>query len=182
MTYAADTSPLWSPSPATVAASRLEAFRKHAETAAGHTLPDYAALWNWSIRAPAAFWELAWDFMGVIGDKGPRVLDATPEMIGSRFFPDGKINYAENLLRRRDDADAIVYRAEDKAERRLSHRALYDRVSQLRQVLLDLGVGPGDRVAGFVSHMPEAVIGLLAASSIGAIWSSASPDFGVQGV
>jgi len=174
--------PLWTPSKATVANSRLEAFRLQAEGVAGHTLPDYDALWHWSVESPAMFWNLAWDFMGVIGDKGDTLLENPTAMPGGKFFPHGKINFAENLLRRRDDADAIVFRGEDKVERRLSFKQLYDRVSQLRQTLQNMGVKQGDRVAGFVSHMPEAVIGLLATSSLGAIWSSASPDFGVQGV
>jgi len=174
--------PLWSPTHATQTQSRLAAFLPLAEKAACKPLPDYAALWQWSVADPAGFWTLAWDFMGVIGDKGDVVLPATGEMRKRHFFPNGKINFAENLLRRRDDADAIIFWSEDKIKRKLSFNQLYDRVSQLRQVLLDLGVKSGDRVAGYISHMPEAVIGLLAASSIGAIWSSASPDFGVQGV
>lgn len=181
MTQTVD-APLWTPSKDRIAGSRMEAFRRKAETASGKKLPDYAALWRWSVEDPAAFWDLAWDDLGVIGDKGGRVLENPTAMPGARFFPDGRLNYAENLLRRRDDADAIVFRGEDKVARRLSFRELYDSVSRLRQALMDMGVGPGDRVAGFVSHMPEAVIGLLAASSLGAVWSSASPDFGVQGV
>ncbi|NBX66647.1 MAG: acetoacetate--CoA ligase [Proteobacteria bacterium] len=175
-------SPLWQPANAVVQNSRLEAFRQEAEKASGKKFAGYEQLWQWSIEKPDAFWNLAWDFMGVIGDKGSVVLENPKQMPGGRFFPNGKINFAENCLRRRDNADAIVFRGEDKVERRLTWAQLYDRVSQLRQVLQGMGVKKGDRVAGFVSHMPEAVIGLLATSSLGAIWSSASPDFGVQGV
>lgn len=174
--------PLWTPSTDTIADSRLEAFRKLAENKAEQSFVNYDALWQWSIDDPSAFWDLAWDFLGVIGDKGDVVLKDADKMPGAKFFPNGQLNFAENLLRRHDGSDAIVFRGEDKVERRLTFKQLYDRVSQLRQVLQNMGVGPGDRVAGFVSHMPEAVIGLLAASSLGAIWSSASPDFGVQGV
>lgn len=174
--------PLWQPSKTTMENSRLEAFRQQAEKTAGMKFAGYEDLWQWSIKKPDAFWNLAWDFMNVIGDKGDVILENADKMPGGRFFPKGKINFAENCLRRRDGADAIVFRGEDKVERRLSWAQLYDRVSQLRQVLVSMGVKEGDRVAGFVSHMPEAVMGLLAASSIGAIWSSASPDFGVQGV
>src|SRR5581483_10969294 len=136
----------------------------------------------WSVDAPEAFWNLVWDFCGLIGEKGAAVIENAGKMPGARFFPQGKINFAENLLRRRDDETAIVFRGEDKVERRLSFRQFYDRVSQLRQVLQANGVGEGDRVAGYVANMAEAIIGLLATASLGAIWSSASPDFGVQGV
>ncbi len=176
------TTPLWTPAPALIHQSNLEHFRIRAEHAAGQKFADYDALWRWSVEDTAAFWDLAWDCMGVIGDKGDVVIDETAPMFGAKFFPNGKISFAENCLRRRDDGDAIVFWAEDKIKRKLSYKQLYDRVSQLREALLKLGVQKGDRVAGYISHMPEAVIGLLAASSIGAIWSSASPDFGVQGV
>ena len=174
--------PLWTPSADRIKNSRIEAFRREAERKSDKALPDYAALWQWSVDASEDFWSLVWDFCGVIGDKGPVVLENAGKMPGGRYFPQGRINFAENLLRRRDDATAIVFRGEDKVERRLSFRALYDRVSQLRQVLQENGVGEDDRVAGYVANMPEAIVGLLATASLGAIWSSASPDFGVQGV
>ena len=103
-------------------------------------------------------------------------------MPGAHFFPEARLNYAENLLRRRDDADALVFWGEDKVKRRLSYRQLYDLVSRLAQALKAAGVGPGDRVAGFVPNMPETIAAMLATASIGAIWSSCSPDFGVRGV
>ena len=179
---ARDKIPLWSPSPERIARSRIEAFRRQAESRSGEMLHDYAALWQWSVGAPEKFWDLVWDFCGVIGDKGPVIMENAGKMPGGRFFPQGKINFAENLLRRRDDVAAVVFRGEDKVEQRLSFRDLYDRVSQLRQVLQANGVAEGDRVAGYVANTPEAIIGLLATASLGAIWSSASPDFGVQGV
>ncbi len=174
--------PLWTPSPATVTGSRLTAFREQAEKRSGKSLPDYAALWHWSVTDIENFWDLAWDALGVIGDKGHTLLANPNAMPGAKFFADGQLSFAENCLRRRDDDDAIVFWAEDKIKRTLSWKQLYDRVSQLRQLLIKLGVKKGDRVAGYISHMPEAVIGLLAATSLGAIWTSASPDFGVQGV
>ncbi len=174
--------PLWAPAPDLIHNSNLEHFRVRAEHAAGKKLPDYAALWRWSVDAPSDFWTLAWDFMNVIGDRGDVVIEDRAEMFGTKFFPNGKISFAENCLRRRDDGDAVVFWAEDKIKRKLSWKQLYDRVSQLREALLKMGVTKGDRVAAYISHMPEAVIGMLAATSIGAIWSSASPDFGVQGV
>src|SRR3546814_19309434 len=108
-------------------------------------------------------------------------------MPGARFFPDARLNFAENLLRRRpqdanDGSDAIVFWGEDKVKRRLSHKELYDRVSRTAQALAAEGVGPGDRVAGFLPNMPATVIAMLATASLGAVWSTCPPDFGVQGV
>lgn len=173
---------LWQPDPQMCAESRIEAFMQRATAATGQTFNDYDSLWRWSVTAPEDFWSLFWDFAEIIGDKGPTALKHAPIMRHARFFPDSRINYAENMLRRRDDTTAIIFRGENKVERRLTFAELYNRVSQLQQLLVACGVKAGDRVAGFVSHMPEAIIGLLAASSLGAIWSSASPDFGVQGV
>ncbi len=142
----------------------------------------YADFWRWSVANKEAFWDAVWDTCGIIGDKGDSIFAAGGSFKDSRFFPEAKINFAENMLRRRDDADAIVFRGENKVERRLSFKQLYDQVSQLRQFLVAQGVGEGDRVAGFLPNMPETVIAMLATASLGAIWSSASPDFGVQGV
>jgi acetoacetyl-CoA synthetase len=175
--------PLWRPSAEWIAAANLTRFRQDAAAAAGRSLPDYAALHAWSIAEPAAFWRLVWSFCGVIGEIGaaPHLVDGD-RMPGARFFPAARLNYAENLLRRRDDADAIVFRGEDKAERRLSHRGLYDLVSRLRQAMAAHGIGPGDRVAGFVPNLPETLAAMLATASLGAVWTSCSPDFGARGV
>src|SRR6185436_1502916 len=101
---------------------------------------------------------------------------------GARFFPDARLNFAENLLRDRSDSDAIIFWGEDKVKRRLSHRELHDTVSRVQQALVAAGVREGDRVAAFMPNMPETVIAMLAAASLGATFTSASPDFGVQGV
>src|SRR6185436_7758968 len=145
--------------------------------------PDFASLYRWSVDQPEAFWQAMWRFGGVIGDQGtgPVLVDGD-RMPGASFFPNARLNFAENLLRRRDDADALVFWGEDKVKRRVSFRELYDQVSQCAQALQVVGVGEGDRVAGYVPNMPEAVIAMLATTSLGAIWSSASPDFGVKGV
>ncbi|HSO07247.1 MAG TPA: acetoacetate--CoA ligase [Pelomicrobium sp.] len=175
--------PLWTPSPERVAASRLTAFAALLRERHGVDAGDYAALHRWSVEQPAAFWTAVWDFAGVVAAaRGERALIDADRMPGARFFPDARLNFAENLLRRRDDADAIVFWGESKVRRRLSHRQLHDTVSRLAQALKAEGVGPGDRVAGFLPNMPEAVIGMLATASLGATWSSCSPDFGVQGV
>ena len=176
-------SPLWTPSPDRVAAAQMTAFARRVADKHGLELPDYEALYRWSIADKEAFWTEIWDYCGVIAEtRGDRVLVDGDKMPGARFFPDARLNFAENLLRRRDDTPALRFWAEDKVKRGMTHRELYDLVSRLAQALRALGVKPGDRVAGLLPNMPEAVAAMLAATSVGAVWSSASPDFGVQGV
>lgn len=174
--------PLWTPSAERVAAAPLTAFAAAAEKRAGRRFPTYAELHGWSVADRSAFWGLVWDFCGVIGEKGERLLVDGDRMPGARFFPDAKLNFAENLLRGRGPGEAIVFRGEDKVERRLSWDQLAALVSRLQQLLVSLGVGKGDRVAAMMPNMPEAVAAMLATASIGAVWSSCSPDFGEQGV
>jgi acetoacetyl-CoA synthetase len=176
MTYAIEAKPLWQPNPNTVGDTRMAMFMQ----AMGHG--RYADLWQWSIDQPEAFWSRLWDFCGVIGDKGQTVLRDGDRMPGARWFPEARLNYAENLLKHRDDAEALVFWGEDKVKRRLSRAELYAEVARFQRFLVDAGVGVGDRVAGYLPNLPETLIAMLAVSSLGAIWSSASPDFGVQGV
>ncbi len=176
------TEPLWTPSAERIAAARLTDFMARLAAERDLSFDGYDALWRWSVDDRAGFWDAVWDFCGVIGSKGGRLVDDGEKMPGARFFPEARLNYAENLLRRRDDGDAIVFRGEDQLRRRVTWRQLYDLVSRLSQALLAAGVKPGDRVAGFVPNMPETIAATLAAASIGAIWSSCSPDFGARGV
>jgi acetoacetyl-CoA synthetase len=171
--------PLWIPSG--VEALPVTRFARHAEQRTGRDLPDYDSLHRWSVEDPAGFWDLMWDFAGVIGEKGGTRLADPDRMPGARFFPEARLNFAENLLRRSDDGEAIVFRGEDRVETRLSWRELTDLVSRLQQAFRDLGIGVGDRVAGLMPNMPEAIAATLAAASLGAVWSSASPDFGPRG-
>lgn len=178
------TTPLWTPSPERVASATITRFKTFCEARCGTTFPDTVALHGWSVAEPAAFWDAVWDFCGVVGDKGARRILDGDRMPGARFFPDASLNFAENLLAKAgpDAADAIVFRAEDKAASRLTWGALKALVSRFAQALAAAGVGPGDRVAGLLPNMPDAVAAMLAATSIGAVWSSASPDFGPRGV
>ncbi len=148
----------------------------HAPTA------PYHALWRWSIEDQEAFWSAAWDWFGIVGERGGRVLFDGDRMPGARYFPDARLNFAENLLRRRTDDPAIIAWAEDGRRRVVSWRELHDLTSRLAQAMREAGVGPGDRVAALLPNVPEAVVVLLAAASIGAVLSTASPDFGARGV
>ena len=177
------TKPLWQPSAEQVAAANLTRFMAAAEKRWERRLGDFAALYRWSVEEREEFWQSLWDFGGVIAETaGKRVLVDGEKMPGARFFPGARLNFAENLLRHRGGGDAIVFWAEDKVKRRLSRAELNDTVSRLAQALAADGVGSGDRVAGYLPNMPETVIAMLAAASLGAVWSSCSPDFGVKGV
>ncbi|UCV11878.1 acetoacetate--CoA ligase [Dechloromonas denitrificans] len=176
MTYQIDSQPLWQPTPAQVSATRMAALMGETGQA------TYAELWQWSVDQPEAFWSKIWDFCGAVGEKGSEILVDRDKMPGARWFPQARLNFAENLLQKRDDSDALVFWGEDKVKRRLSRAALYTEVARFQQFLISAGVGEGDRVAGFLPNLPETLVAMLAATSLGAIWSSASPDFGVQGV
>jgi acetoacetyl-CoA synthetase len=174
--------PLWTPATQQVAASEMIRFRNTANQRFGLHLADHAALHAWSIQHRADFWESIWDFCGVIGDKGERRLLDADRMPGARFFPDARLNFAENLMRRRDAEPALIFRGEDEATRTLSFSELDALVSRLQQALRAAGVVRGDRVAAMLPNLPEAVALMLAVTSLGAIFSSCSPDFGERGV
>ena len=173
---------LWQPSPEQVRRANLTAFRRFVTDRHGIDVESYAKLHAWSIAHIAEFWDAVWDFCEVIGDKGETVLEPGAHMLEARFFPGARLNFAENLLRRRDDNDAVVFRSETGYTRRLSRRELYGQVSRLAQALRNSGLQPGDRIAACLPNCTEAVIGTLAAASLGGVWSSCSPDFGEQGM
>jgi acetoacetyl-CoA synthetase len=166
-----------------VARANLTAFIAAVESEWPVRIPDFAALYRWSVAEPEAFWRSLWDFCGVVAEtRGERVALHLDRMPGAVWFPDARLNFAENLLRRSDDSPALIFQGEDRVRRTLSHAELRSAVSRLRETLREWGVDPGDRVAGYLPNLPEAIIAMLAATSLGAIWSSCSPDFGVQGV
>jgi len=174
--------PLWQPSAERVAAARITEFALRAQSRWNVPLPDYAALYAWSIDQPEQFWTSVWEYGGVIGERGQTVLIDRERMPGAKWFPEARLNFAQNLLRWRDEQDALVFWGEDRVKNRMSRGELYRRVAQFAAALREQGVGKGDRVAAYMPNMPETVIAMLAAASIGAIFTSASPDFGVQGV
>ena len=160
-------------------------FARAAAALTGAKLPDYASLWRWSVDDKEAFWNALWDFTGVIGTRGERTLVDSHRMPGARWYPEARLNFAENLLAHgalHSTGYALIFRGEDKSARRVTHAELAAEVSRVAAALVSEGVGPGDRVAGYLPNMPEAVIAMLAAAAIGAVWSSCSPDFGAQGV
>ena len=165
--------PLWTPSPERAARTELARFMKLAGKA------GYEELHRWSIESSADFWELLWRFCEVRGQPGEQRLVNADRMPGAQWFPQAMLNYAENLLRGRGD---IVFWGEDRIKRRVTHEQLRRLVSRMAQALADAGVKKGDRVAGYLPNVPEATAALLATASLGAVWSSCSPDFGVQGV
>jgi acetoacetyl-CoA synthetase len=149
-----DQKPLWTPSPADLARHPITRFMAEAGTRAARPLGDFDALHAWSVADPAGFWDLVWDFCTVVGEKGGRRLVDGGRMPGARFFPDAVLNFAENLLRRNDDSEAIVFRGEDRVTRRLTWRDLNDLVSRLQQAMRAAGIGPGDRVAALLPTLP----------------------------
>jgi acetoacetyl-CoA synthetase len=177
-----DQQALWRPGAERIAAAQVTAFMNAVNARWNAACTDYPSLWRWSVAQPEAFWTSVWDECGALGERGTIVLENGDKMPGASWFPQAQLNYAQNQLRRRDDADALVFWGEDKVKRRLSNNELHAQVSRFAQALQAAGVGKGDRVAGYLPNMPEAIIAMLATASLGAIWSSASPDFGVQGV
>ena len=174
--------PLWTPDPARAVATRMAAFTARARRISGMALESYADLHAWSIDAPEQFWPAVWDFCGVLGERGERVLVDPHRMPGAQWFPDARLNFTENLLRDCGNPEALVFWSENKIRRTLSRAELRQQVAQFAVALKEAGIGPGDRVAAYLPNLPETVVALLAAASIGAVFTSASPDFGVQGV
>ncbi len=178
--------PIWTPSPERVAVSRLTAFARLASAETGQGFGDYAALHRWSVTDPETFWWLVWRFVQIQADAPwERVLEHPKRMPGAQWFMGARLNFARHLLRHaatRTDETAIAFRCENGTRESLTFGDLWRQVGAVAAWLRSVGVQPGDRVAAILPNRPEAVVGMLAAASIGAVWSSASPDFGVGGV
>ncbi len=174
--------PLWRPSKDAMHQTALFDFMQQA--AAQHGIADnYHALYQWSIDQRADFWELVWKFTEIKSSRRwDEVLQNADAMFDAKWFVGSRLNFAENLLRYRDRQTAIIFRGENGSTKQLNYRELYTEVVRVSECLKDLGVKVGDRVAGYLCNTPETVIAMLASASIGAIWSSCSPDFGVKGV
>ncbi|MBN4066415.1 acetoacetate--CoA ligase [Ahrensia sp. AH-315-G08] len=174
--------PLWTPGKQRIESSRMTKFARYCEQQFGKKFDDYQALHKWSVDDRESFWSAIWETCAVIGTRGDRVLINADKMPGAKFFPDARLNYAENLLRKTGEDPAIIFHGEDKLQIRMSWDELHALVSRLQQAFAAAGVKKGDRIAAMVPNMPQTVACMLAASSLGAIWSSCSPDFGEQGV
>ena len=174
---------LWLPSDYRMKSSKMYSFIENVNQSHNLNISSFEDLHEWSIKSNSDFWNAVWDFFNVIGSKGNKpYIDPLNQMPWSKFFPDGKLNYAENMLSGTNSGLAIVFKSEDKIRRELSWEELNVQVATLAKFLKESGVIKGDRVAAYMPNMPETVVMMLATSSLGAIFSSASPDFGVDGV
>jgi acetoacetyl-CoA synthetase len=175
--------PLWTPSADRVAAANLTRFMATLRAGGQADVWTFPALYRWSLDHPQAFWAALWAFCTVRASRPwDRVLTHPEAMPGARWFEGARLNFAENLLRRRDAGTAVAYRGEDGSEAHLTHAELHHEVTRAAAALRAAGVGVGDRVAAYLPNRPETLIAMLATASLGAVWSSCSPDFGVQGV
>ncbi|TGK17797.1 acetoacetate--CoA ligase [Leptospira stimsonii] len=174
---------LWAPSSQQIESSNLIRYQKFLKEKKDLQFANFEELRSWSVKEIGAFWESIWNFSGILSSHPYETAYQKAENFSdSRFFPGAKLNFAENLLRRKDSFPALIYRGEDGSRRELSYSELRSYVGALAKDLKKRGVLPGDRVAGLMPNVPETVIAMLAATSIGAIWSSCSPDFGAKGV
>lgn len=174
--------PLWVPDREIVERSPMAEFIDWCGERFGRSFADYDAFHDWSVSERGAFWTAVWEHCKVIGESGEKALVDGDRMLDARFFPEARLNFAENLLRKTGSGDALIFRGEDKVSYRLTWDELRALVSRLQQALRAQGIGAGDRVAAMMPNMPETIALMLATASVGAIWSSCSPDFGEQGV
>jgi acetoacetyl-CoA synthetase len=182
MTQHVPQTPIWTPDPENFSSTCSGQFIAYINERFDLDISNYSSLYDWSVECRESFWESVWDFSGIIGDRGDNTLLYGDDIEKSVWFAESSLNFAENLLRETGDGVAIYFRAEDKVSYNLTWDSLRHQVASLAAWMKSVGIEKGDRVAGFLPNMPEAVIGMLATSSLGAIWTSTSPDFGTQSV
>jgi len=174
---------LWKPSAERIKKTNMFRFMNFINETYNQNFNEYMPLYKWSVENIPEFWAAFWKFADIVHSKPyDQVIDDVTKMPGAHWFPGAQLNFAENLLRYRDDQIALIFKGEAQASTRMTYAELYDEVARLAGSLRDLGIQPGDRVVGFMPNMPESIIAMLAATSIGATWSSCSPDFGIKGV
>ena len=174
---------LWTPSEERVKETNLRRFMDAVNEKFQMNIKDYPALYQWSIDNIQDFWATLWDFTDIIHSSPyDEVVDDLSKMPGATWFRGAQLNFAENLLRYRDDGTALIFKGEDRVHRKMTYRELYDEVARVAASLREMGIQPGDRIAAFMPNMPETIVAMLAAVSLGAVWSSCSPDFGIKGV
>ena len=169
---------LWQPDEQAAEASLLGDYMRYLDEEGAGYFADYDALWQWSVSETSGFWASIWDFADIIGERGGTAYEHDDNIRKARFFPEARLNYAENMLRYQGAEEAIIFTREDGKRSAWTHDELLAEVSRLQQALRAHGVGKGDRVAGIVPNTPQAIAFMLATASLGAIWSSCSPDFG----
>jgi acetoacetyl-CoA synthetase len=174
--------PLWVPTEDDIRSAKVSAFIQIVNEQFNLSIHSFSELWEWSIKSPADFWRSTAEFTELISSPLDGALKAdSKNMWEQHFFPEARLNYAENLLRQKDDSPAVIFWGEDRAKTTLSHKELYQAVIKLAKALKAAGLKAGDRVAGFVPNTPEALIAMLATTALGGVWSSGSPDFGIEG-
>jgi acetoacetyl-CoA synthetase len=174
---------LWQPSEQRIKASNIYRFMNIINKKYNKSLAEYADLWEWSTENIPDFWASMWEFAEIKASQPyTEVVDDVTKMPGAKWFSGAKLNFAENLLRYRDDRVALIFKGEAQDSTKMTYAELYDEVARVARSLREVGVQPGDRVAGFMPNMPQTIIAMLAATSLGASWSSCSPDFGIKGV
>jgi len=174
---------LWEPSEKRIRQTNMFRFMCTINEKHQKDFSDYSDLYKWSIGNIPEFWEAMWDFADIIASKeAQQVVDDLGKMPGAKWFPGARLNFAENLLRYRDDQIALIFNGESQVDKKMTYAQLYDEVARIAEALRNVGIEPGDRVVGFMPNMAETVVAMLAATSLGATWSSCSPDFGIKGV
>jgi acetoacetyl-CoA synthetase len=175
--------PLWEPSEDRIKNANVTKFIDFVNKKYSLTIGGYHPLYDWSVENREDFWASVWEFCNIIASKPyDKILEDSPTMIGAKWFIGSRLNFAQNLLRFRDDRIAMVFRGEGQKTVRMTYAQLYDEVARLAKSLREAGVVVGDRVAGYVPNMMQPIVAMLATASIGAIWSSCSPDFGIREV
>ncbi|MCK5840384.1 MAG: AMP-binding protein [Bacteroidales bacterium] len=174
---------LWAPGLDRVENSQMQAFMNHVNSKYGLNFDNYHELHQWSIENIADFWGTFFKFSDIVYSKEfTTIVDDASKMPDAKWFQGATLNFAENLLKHRDDRTAIIFRGENGKDRHISFRELYSKTHEIAEGLRKIGVTKGDRVGAFMPNIPETIIAMLATASIGAIWSSSSPDFGIKGV
>ncbi len=174
--------PLWIPSKDRIKNSNLSSFIKYVSKLNGKEIKNYNELYDWSVNEVEEFWKSIWILSGIIYSRNFKKILSGEKMPGANWFEGARLNFAENLLKYRDNKTAIISSRENQPNIKLTYKQLYQKVASCAEGLKKLGVKKGDRIAGFVPNYPESIIAMLATTSLGALWSSCSPDFGLKGV
>ncbi|MBS3731952.1 MAG: AMP-binding protein, partial [Desulfobacterales bacterium] len=174
---------LWQPAAERIRQTRMYRFMTYVNKRYGLNIQTYPELYEWSVTQIPEFWAAVWDFVEIRASRPyEQVVDDLSKMPGAEWFAGARLNFAENLLRYRDEQTALIFKGENQDPVYLTYAGLYDRVARVAESLKEMGIGSGDRVVGYMPNMPETIIAMLAAVSLGATWSSCSPDFGIKGV